>query len=85
MKKYYTMLSLLFVLWKFEHDVEDILEYQIDGTGIWQYVPGPYSLTDDKQDYKIPYESTGGNMVWFRVRRDWGEPLVPEDERPPRL
>lgn len=83
MKKYYTILSLLFVLWKFEHDVVDVLEFSYDGTR-WFELSGPYHLTENKQDYLIPVNESISDRLFFRVRRDWGEPLVPEDERPPR-
>lgn len=84
MKLLLNLLFTIFVLWQFEHDVEDVLEYQLDGSGGWYTLAGPYHLTEDKRDYLIPVETSIANQIVFRVRRDWGEPLVPVNERPPK-
>lgn len=84
MKRLFNLLFTIFVLWQYEHDVVDVLEYQLDGSGEWHSLAGPYHLTEDKASYLIPVYTGMASQVLFRVRRDWGEPLVPVNERPPK-
>lgn len=61
------------VYWTFETGVIDVLEYSTGGA--WSVIPGPYPLTPDRTEYKIPV-ITDSHMKLFRVNRWWGEPWV---------
>lgn len=71
------MLSLLLaahVFWTFESGVIDVLETSTDGQ-TWTAIPGPYALTEDRREYKVPVAG-GEPMKFFRVNRWWGEPWI---------
>lgn len=63
----------LFVLWTFEPEYLDVLEYSYD-CNQWFSLSGPYHLTDDGADYIVPVDTRLSTNLFFRVRRDFGTP-----------
>lgn len=74
MKKYLNLVLSLWVLWNLNPQCRDVLEFKDEITGTWEQIDGPYTLTPDGKDYKVPVPV--GEIGFFRVRRDWGSPWL---------
>lgn len=72
------LLLALTILWRFEHDVKDVLEAQSTLGGSWMEWPGPYKLAPNKDgSFSYVVEVPKGNKrMFFRIRREWGRPNV---------
>lgn len=64
------------VLWNFQPECRDVLEYQTELGGTWAEVSPPYALTPDGLDYRVVVPLGNEPRKFFRVSRVWGEPLI---------
>lgn len=64
---------LVFVVWIFEMDYLDTLEYKPMAGGEWQQVVGPYSV--DGAEYRVNADHLPN--CFFRVKRVFGTPNIP--------
>jgi hypothetical protein len=73
-----SLLLALILFWRFHHDHRDVLEAQTELNGPWMEWPGPYKLAPDQDgsfDYIVEIPETAPRL-FFRIRREWGEPLI---------
>ena len=75
-------LTVVTIGWNFEFCVNDILQYKPDlNSTNWVDVSGPYHLNEDGSEYRVKI-TNDAPVLFFRVKRDWGTPLVPVEEWP---
>lgn len=84
MKRFLPIALALFVLWKYEDDYRDRLEFRTDlNCGPWIKIQGPYSIHNGFYVVEIPNQTVESSpRFFFRVVREWGDPWCPIGEWP---